>query len=575
MKIREKLFLLMSVTIIVLTIIFNSSVLNLLSGQYEQEKLESSYDTVKHVLISYSYAAEDISRFVYESCRGESTAGFLSGIQSNPSISLNRILKSLASNQNAIVTGAFVSADGMIYEMDSSERTAKLIECWRNGFFNTDSSNQWIYTNEGRVYLKMNIYRPFPYEMVGCGLFEIDSTYLRSVTGMDNLKIGNLCIIDRYGDFRLAGENADIRFFGELVEMLRVGEKLGSEITVDGEKYYIITANSTVGKEKAIYAVSEKELLAPYRRVETATKNVAAAIVALAGVLSFILAHLFTKSIRTLKQQINAITADNDRNAKIKIAGKRDEIGELTNDFNRLLDRIDNLHEMNLKENEERQNARYEMLEWQYRALQSQVSPHFLCNILSSISMLSAVGNPKSVQSLAVDASKYLRRNLDCCSRKNNTIAEEMIISEEYVRLASAMSAVPIILDVQCPPELDSMKIPCYLLQPLVENCIKHGMPPSSSPEFRISITVGRTASDTIEISVSDNGKGFDDSLIGNVTGGQGAEKYLSGAISFGLEGIIRRLTLQYSSHFNFALRNLPGGGASVRIEIPIDRIII
>ena len=574
MKIREKLFLLMSVTIIVLTFVFDSSILSVFGNQFRQEKLESSYDTVKQILLSYSYTADDISRYVYESCRGENTAGYLAGIESNPSVSLSRILKSLISNQEAIVAGVFVSREGELYTMNSGENTQELIACWNEGLFDAGNNVQWVYTDNGKAYLKRSIYRPFPYEEVGCGLFEIDSRYLRAVTGMEHLKIGDLCIFDRYGDFRLVGENDDIGFFKDLIEILRSGRTLEREMTVEGEKYYLITANNTIGKESAIYAVSETELLAPYRSVEIATRKIALAIIAVAAVLSFVLSHLFTKSIRTLKKQINDITAEDGVHSQITVAEKRDEIGELASDFNKLLTRIDHLHEANLKENQAQQNARYEMLEWQYRALQAQVSPHFLCNILSSISMLSAVGNAKGVQSLSVDASKYLRRNLNCSSKKNNTIAEEIIISQEYIRLASAMSAIPIVMEVQCPSALESVLIPCYLLQPLVENCIKHGMPPQSSPEFHIEIVVERIRPDAIRIRVSDNGRGFDESFLSCFSGRpereEPNEEIFPGEAKFGLEGIVRRLTLQYSNRFEFRLSNRESGGASLEIEIPI-----
>ena len=570
MKIRTKLFLLMSVTLLVLTFIFNSFILKVFSNQYKQEKLESAYDSIKQILLSYYYNADDISRFIYESCRGESTAGYLAGIQRNPDVPLKIILKTLAANQKAIVTGIFVSSDGKIYGMDSCDNTTELIELWNTGTLLAQGNVQWIYTDDGKTYLRRSIYRSFPYEVVGYGAFEINSDYLRSLTGIENLKVGALCIIDKYGDFRLVGGNNDVDLFKSVIRDLRDGNNINVEQTIGAEKYYFMTVSSIVGKESAIYAVSEKELLEPYQRVETATWRIAGVIIIIAAALSFGLAHLFTKSLRVLKQQINEIPESNDSVSTIAGVNKQDEIGELANDFNKLLERINGLYEANLKEIQAQQNIKYEMLEWKYRALQSQVSPHFLCNILSSICLLSAAGNSKEVQSLSINASKYIRRNLSCCSKKSNTIEEEIDISQEYVFLASEMSAVPINMHIHCPIELESAMVPCYMLQPLVENCIKHGMPPKDSEELQIEIQIARTRFDSIVIVVSDNGRGFGNKTIEHILGEQGNEETIAERSSFGLEGIIRRLSLQYADKFTFYLGNQDNGGAIVRVEFPI-----
>lgn len=567
MKIREKLFFLLTGTVIVFMIIFNSIVLSIFSREYQTDALETDYHVIKQILYSYSYNSKDISRFLFDSCKSENASDYLSGLNHNAQISLNMILKSITTNNKAVKSGIFVADNGVVFPMSQSKEADVIEQLWNNGYFDSDDDVKWFCESDGKMFLKRNIYRIFPHEVVGCGVFEIDAEYLRAVTGVDNLKAGSICIIDRFGDYRLTSAEADIDFFDSLISTLRTGEQLEQTIEYQGQKFFILTVNGAQGTENAIFTVPETELMGPYYRVKQITLRITLLIVLVSGVVSFVLSHLFTKSLRTFKQRINDIPITNDQLAKIEEINNRDEIGELAKDFNGLLERINTLNQ----ETRAQQNAKYEMLEWQYRALQSQVSPHFLCNILSSISMLAAVGNNQVVQSLSVNASKYLRRNLNCSSSKYSTIEEEIQIAQEYIDLASAMSAVQISLITECTRDLKKIKVPCYLLQPLVENSIKHGMPPQNADVFNITIRVDKGEDDKVIIQVSDNGRGFDDVLLSKLHKAENANDSFSENLNFGLEGIIERLRLQYANQFAFQLFNLPEGGAAVEMVLPTD----
>lgn len=571
MKIREKLFLLISVTILVFTMVFNSINLNIFNNRYKTEKLDSAYDTIKQILLSYSYNIDDISRFVYESCRSEGAATLLSEIQNNSNVSLGMILKSIITNQQSIKNGVFFTTEDEAFCVTRDSEANSIIELWENGFFDIERDAKWFRADNDRTFLRRSIYRVIPHVVVGYGLFEIDSDYLRSVIGMDNLKIGDLCIIDRYGDIRLTNKSANLELFSKIIESMREGSSLDEKIHYDGNDYYLVTVKNYIGTENAIYVVSEDSLLEPYYAIRRTTNQIALIAFILCAIISFLISHLFTKNIRTLQQSINGISSSNERLSQVQLIRNHDEIGDLANDFNRLLEKIDILNEKNMREREAQQNTKYEMLEWQYRALQSLVSPHFLCNILSSISMLSAVGNYEEVQCLSVNASKYLRQNLNCSSNKTSTVEEEIKISEDYISLASAMSAVPIKLVVSCPSELKNLKIVSYILQPLVENCVKHGMPPVNSEEFVISINVSN-CNGMIVIVVADNGQGFSESFINELDERYKAEDICTDGISFGLEGIIRRLKLQYSEKIKFTIgNNSSQGGATVTLMFPYD----
>jgi two-component system, LytTR family, sensor histidine kinase AlgZ len=113
--------------------------------------------------------------------------------------------------------------------------------------------------------------------------------------------------------------------------------------------------------------------------------------------------------------------------------------------------------------------------EAELRALRAQVNPHFLFNSLHSIAAL-APNRPADARRMAIGLGEFLRQSLRLGSRTAVTLADEVALASEYLAIESVRFGDRLTVVVDVPPEAAVCALPPLLLQPLVENAIKHGV---------------------------------------------------------------------------------------------------
>ena len=173
------------------------------------------------------------------------------------------------------------------------------------------------------------------------------------------------------------------------------------------------------------------------------------------------------------------------------------------------------------------------------KALQSQINPHFLFNVLNTMTSLIRT-NPEKAREVTIDLSNYLRYNLD-----NNVKSVELIkelnqvdtyIKIEKVRFGDKLN---ILYDVD--ESLYNFQIPSLIIQPLVENSIKHGIL-KKRDNGCVKIIIKKIGKD-IEITIEDDGVGIEQSIIDNL------DKQIKENI--GLKNVHQRLKLLYGEGLN------------------------
>ncbi len=190
-------------------------------------------------------------------------------------------------------------------------------------------------------------------------------------------------------------------------------------------------------------------------------------------------------------------------------------------------------------------------------ALKSQINPHFLFNTLTSISSLIR-SQPETARMLIVKLSGLLRRLLRS-QEHFVTLREELEAIDEYLDIEAVRFGPKLSIEKAIDPATLDVVLPSMLLQPLVENSIKHGLSPKIG-EGRIVIRSSRENGHTI-IDVIDNGVG--------VTRGQTDHTNLSKGSGIGLQNVNERLRVIYGSNYQLQLDSVPGEGTCARIVIP------
>jgi two-component system LytT family sensor kinase len=125
--------------------------------------------------------------------------------------------------------------------------------------------------------------------------------------------------------------------------------------------------------------------------------------------------------------------------------------------------------------------SREEALAAQMRALQYQINPHFLFNTLNSITGLVEEGASERAERMIMSLSGFLRSTLQLDPMRELRLADEMALQKEYLEIEKERFSDRMRVRIDIPGELEDAKVPSLILQPLVENAVKHGVGRSSS----------------------------------------------------------------------------------------------
>lgn len=198
------------------------------------------------------------------------------------------------------------------------------------------------------------------------------------------------------------------------------------------------------------------------------------------------------------------------------------------------------------------------LVEAQLQALQRQLQPHFLFNTLHTISALMH-RDINAADDMIAKLSDLLRISLHNVGVQEVTLKQELDFLAKYLEIEQTRfrDRLTVVFDVQ-PDTLDAL-VPNLVLQPLVENSIKHGIGPRPTPG-QIEIRSKRLGS-MLELEVKDNGVGLSAARLTDFNRG------------IGLGNTRSRLQHLYGSSHRFEFRQPPGGGLSVLIAIPLVEI--
>lgn len=192
----------------------------------------------------------------------------------------------------------------------------------------------------------------------------------------------------------------------------------------------------------------------------------------------------------------------------------------------------------------------------QLDAIRARLNPHFLFNSLQNISVMTRQ-DPHTASRMVARLGDLLRAVLRQDSEPESTLLEEIELTRAYVALEQMRfgERLEVVFDIA--PETQRAMVPCFLLQPLIENAVIHGLRGGANKTGIIHVTAARQAG-TLVLSVTDNGAGPpEDALQGKKMG-------------VGLSSTRERLATMYQGQHTFAMRRLAAGGTEVRIELPV-----
>lgn len=223
-------------------------------------------------------------------------------------------------------------------------------------------------------------------------------------------------------------------------------------------------------------------------------------------------------------------------------ADRKDEVGMLHQQFDRMAHQISDLVEQNY-------TKALLVKEAQLKALEMQINPHFLYNTLESINWRAKAIGASNI-SLMVESLGNLFRAILQKPDESFTIREEIDLVENYLTIQKCRFESMLNYRIQADPALCNAQIPRMVLQPLVENAISHAME-NLIEECFIEILIERKE-DTLYIQVRNTGSRFEDGLLDKLKSGEITPK----GFGIGLQNIDERIRLMYGPGYGLTLFN-------------------
>jgi signal transduction histidine kinase len=195
----------------------------------------------------------------------------------------------------------------------------------------------------------------------------------------------------------------------------------------------------------------------------------------------------------------------------------------------------------------------------QLQTLQSQMEPHFLFNTLNAVTSLVDLGRNREASETLAHLDTILRTTLRRRAPEKVPFTEELRVIESYLAIQQVRFSDRLQVKIHASDEARAGMIPCFLLQPIVENAVKHGIAPMAKGG-QIEAEVKRI-DDSLWIQVRDTGKGI------GLAESQG--------YGIGMQNTRDRLAHFYPEEHQFTAGPMPSGGFEVTIQIPYERAAV
>ena len=355
-----------------------------------------------------------------------------------------------------------------------------------------------------------------------------------------------------YGE--LTGKEED--YYKKMSEKIQTGDQLEEphlekqEVFQVEQSKYNLTAYSMM--PQSVLRQSQKTL----------TDNlflIAFLMVILATVLTTVVSRGIIRPLDMLMVTIQKIKGG-DSHLRAKV-GNKDEIGELSQNFNEMLDQMEELRQ---KENQ----ATRLLSQAEYKALQAQINPHFLYNTLETMSSIAEIRGCPEVSILSQSLSNIFRYSLNM-KDPFSTVAKEVAHLKNYcyVMEMRMRDNVKYIYDIDEDALQD--RLPRISIQPLVENALNHGLR-NKRGEKMVWIAIQKEDG-ILKIGVSDNGVGMDAEKL-NADLEQNDLNYVEKGDSIGLHNINARIKMLYGESYGISIKSALGEGACVSIRLPAEK---
>jgi len=247
-------------------------------------------------------------------------------------------------------------------------------------------------------------------------------------------------------------------------------------------------------------------------------------------------------------------------------AEARDEIGQLSVEFNRMIQQIKSLIDDVYIADIQKKDLELQRRKAQLNALQSQINPHFLFNALETIRMRSLMKNEAETAKIIHSMAKIFRTSLTW-SKDRVMVKEEMEFILCFLEIQKYRFEDRMNYHINIDPSAYTCVVPKMMFLPFVENASIHGIEPLKQGGI-IDIRIERTEEDMV-FTIKDNGKGMEEEKVQQLYNYLTIDEVMGERI--GVQNVIYRLKLIYGDRFSFIVKSEPSNGTFIQLRIPVE----
>lgn len=334
------------------------------------------------------------------------------------------------------------------------------------------------------------------------GLIEIDMTLSKLVNIselMNEESEVKYLIFDRDGKLIFTSDDENKNEFSTLTFQKSSGV---SDIKLGKANYLAAYDRDPITGLMRVAVMDKQGILASASGVDNLLLLVAVLSMVFIILFTNVAARIFFRRLRDMDKMITQIESGRF-DVRLKVHGFN-EISRITESFNHMAEKLQSLLTSMVQKEKAQKDA-------EMHALQAQINPHFLYNTLENMRMQCEIDEYFMVANSLATLGDLLRYSLQWKSEKV-TIDEELKNIEQYIEIMRMRFNNRLIYRLECSEGLGSIMIPKFILQPLVENCFRHGFK-DSLPPWKVTINVFQEENKVI-LCVTDNGEGIDNERL-------------------------------------------------------------
>lgn len=469
----------------------------------------------------------------------------------NDHLPISEFFRSETLNTNPFVSSSNIFADTEVKKedwylqlMESGKRSRIFLDPQTNNFCFAQIIHNNYYTG------------PYSKEGQGVMVISIASKDLARTFALEPISVNSGYAIFTSQQELLFSSNVQEALYQEACDRFMARKAFGGEIVALNNQRYVMSLNSLERYDLKIL------FLTPYQDIQSQLNHLMRFyllfvlmifLVLMAGI--YLISNRFTRPIIRMAKTISTIHDTRNFSVDTLHFSKDKEIVMLCDSFSQLITHNNQLIRDIQTQTEQQKRS-------ELRALQAQINPHFIFNAMDIVNWMALSKNEDSIAEIVSSIANLMRYSI-ADPDKLVPVLSELENIQEYINIQQLRHSQKLMLDIDTTEDLNSVYIPKFTLQPLIENSISHGLV-ESGQDLHIQVHICRSSHGVI-IDITDDGVGCDAGELNKFLDHSG-DTSLKVSNGFGIRNINERIRLNFKGESGLTYRKNSAGVLTARI---------